>query len=49
MKVSFTAMALAIVLVGCAFTPPKPPQPADSPQVPVNATAPLQASGVVHE
>lgn len=49
MKVSLTTMALVIVLAGCAFTPPQAPQPADSPQVPVNATAPLQASGVVHE
>ncbi len=49
MKFSLATMALAIGLAGCAFTPPQPPQPADSPQVPVNATAPLQASGVVHE
>lgn len=49
MKFSLATMALAIVLAGCAFTPPEPPQPANSPQVPVNATAPLQASGVVHE
>lgn len=49
MKFSLTTMVLAIVLAGCAFTPPQPPQPADSPKVPVNATAPLQASGVIHE
>jgi len=49
MKVSLITMALAIVLAGCAFTPPQPLQPADSPQVPVNATPPLHVSGVVHE
>ncbi|HRO18865.1 MULTISPECIES: conjugal transfer protein [Alcaligenes] len=45
MKIQLAAVALATVMAGCAFTPPTPPQPADSPRVPVNLTAPLSSGG----
>ena len=32
---------LAGLLAGCAFHAPQPPQPADDPRVPVNASAPI--------
>ncbi|MEB2399595.1 MAG: conjugal transfer protein [Alcaligenaceae bacterium] len=35
------ALALAGLLAGCAFHAPQPPQPADGPRVPVNASAPI--------
>ena len=41
MKNIAAALALAGLLAGCAFHAPKPPQPDDSPRVPVNATPPL--------
>lgn len=41
MKNLFAALALAGLLAGCAFHAPQPPQPADTPRVPVNATPPL--------
>lgn len=41
MQKIIAALALAGALSGCAFHAPQPPQPADSPRVPVNATAPL--------
>ncbi len=40
MKSLITALMLAGFLAGCAFHAHQPPQPADSPRVPVNATPP---------
>lgn len=40
MKSLIAALALAGLLAGCAFHAPQPPQPADAPRVPVNATPP---------
>lgn len=41
MKYIIAALVMAGALYGCAFHAPEPPVPADSPRVPVNATAPL--------
>ena len=41
MKYIVAALALTGLLAGCAFHAPQPPQPADTPRVPVNATPPL--------
>ncbi|WP_237173919.1 conjugal transfer protein [Paracandidimonas lactea] len=41
MQKRFAALALAGLLAGCAFHAPQPPQPADAPRVPVNATPPI--------
>jgi hypothetical protein len=41
MKNIIAILALAGLLVGCAFHAPQPPQPTDTPRVPVNATPPL--------
>lgn len=41
MQKLFAALALAGLLAGCAFHAPSPPQPADTPRIPVNATPPL--------
>lgn len=35
------SLIMLVAVTGCAFTPPAPPQPAESPRVPVNASAPL--------
>ena len=40
MKSLIAALAFTGLLAGCAFHAPQPPQPADSPRVPVNATPP---------
>lgn len=41
MKSLIAALAFTGLLAGCAFhAAPQPPQPADSPRVPVNATPP---------
>jgi len=40
MKNIIATLALAGLLAGCAFHAPQPPQPADTPRVPVNATQP---------
>ena len=40
MKSLIATLALAGLLAGCAFHAPQPPQPTDSPRVPVNATPP---------
>ncbi|HEX7388061.1 MAG TPA: conjugal transfer protein [Castellaniella sp.] len=40
MKSLIAALAFTGLLAGCAFHAPPPPQPADSPRVPVNATRP---------
>ncbi|OWT65539.1 conjugal transfer protein [Candidimonas nitroreducens] len=41
MKSLIATLALAALLAGCAFHAPQPPQPADTPRIPVNATPPL--------
>ena len=41
MQKLIAALALAGLLAGCAFHAPQPPQPADEPRVPVNASAPI--------
>jgi len=41
MQKLIAALALAGLLAGCAFHAPQPPQPADAPRVPVNASAPI--------
>lgn len=40
MKSLVAALALAGVLAGCAFVPPKAPMPDDKMLVPVNSTMP---------
>lgn len=45
MQKLFAALALAGLLAGCAFHAPQPPQPADAPRIPVNATPPLTQGG----
>ena len=45
MKSLIATLALAGLLAGCAFHEPRPPQPTDSPRVPVNATPPITHGG----
>ncbi|TKR56034.1 conjugal transfer protein [Allopusillimonas ginsengisoli] len=45
MKTLITALLLAGMLSACAFHAPQAPQPADSPRLPVNATAPYMQGG----
>ncbi|NYT79240.1 conjugal transfer protein [Alcaligenaceae bacterium] len=44
MRTLLPILWVAALLTGCAFNPPEPPVPADTPRVPVNATAPLQGT-----